>query len=82
MLVMQYLAAEFVKTCEKKYEIFLNQYLKPDFEPQPVCHFLTYFSSVCTYFNALESGLRISKSHVGAAIFGCEFCENMRKKMR
>ena len=58
----------------------LNQYLKPDFEPQPVCHFLTYFSLVCTCGNVLKSGLRISKSHVRAAIFGCGFCENMFKK--
>jgi len=61
------------------YQKRLNQYLKPDFEPKPVCHFLTYFSLVCTCGNVLESGLRISKSQIGAAIFGCGFCENFKK---
>ena len=59
------------------YKKGLNEYLKPDFEPQPVCHFLTNFSLVCTYENVLESGLRISKSQIGAAIFECGFCENL-----
>ena len=59
------------------YQKRFNQYLKPDFEPQPVCQFLTYFSLVCTYGNVLESGLRVSESQIGAAIFGCGFCENL-----
>jgi hypothetical protein len=48
-----------------------------DFEPQAVRHFLTFFSLVCTYGNELKRGLRINKSHVGAAIFGCGVCKDV-----
>ncbi len=59
------------------YEKWLNQYLKPDFEPQPLCHFLTDFNLVYIYGNAFNSCLRIPKSHVSIAIFSCGLGENV-----
>ena len=54
-----------------------NQYLKPGFEPLPLYHFFTDFSLAHLCGNVVESCLRISISHVGSAIFGCDFCENI-----
>ena len=54
-----------------------NQYLKPDFEPLPLCHFFTDFSLAHLFGNVMEGCLRTSISHVGSAIFGCDFCKNM-----
>jgi hypothetical protein len=68
MFVLQYLAADFVKTCLKKRVKWLNHHLKPDFEPLPFCHFLTDLSLVYMRGNAIESSFRISKSYVGIAM--------------
>ena len=60
--------------------IYRSQHLSQpmyDFEPQAVRHFLTFFTLVCIYGNMLKSGLRINKSHIGAAIFDRGVCENM-----
>ena len=54
-----------------------NQCLKPDLEPLPLYHFFTDFSLAHSYKNDMRSCLRISISHLGSAIFGCDLCENM-----
>ena len=73
------MAATYVKKCKECTKKLLNQHLKPDFEPQPVYYFLTNISFVLLG-NGFDSSLRISKSHVDIAIYGCKFCENKWRK--